>query len=137
MAPCVSTLHSIFSDYMLHVHVGTCTCLFIKKMFPKKLKNTFFSHATSVSPKFWCLTAKRQKLRKSGFFSFWGTCLHKKARACAHMHMGHMARCQPRRRHTHRARKKIEPIRWSEPREIQLQKHVLKTVLMEKIPLTH
>ena len=39
MALYVSPLHSIFSNHMPHVHVGTCTCLFMKACAPKTKKN--------------------------------------------------------------------------------------------------
>ena len=51
MAPCVSTLHSIFSDHMPHVHVGTCTCLFMKKCSLLK-KYTFFPMQPQFHPNF-------------------------------------------------------------------------------------
>ena len=45
-------------------------------------------------------------VEKVVFLVFLVTCLHKKARARAHVHMGHVARCQPHRGDAHGARKK-------------------------------
>ena len=63
MAPCVSPLHSIFSDHVHHVHMGTCTCLFMKACAQQFLWN--FSIMPFFPSFLW--KTKFSKLNFSGF----------------------------------------------------------------------
>ena len=75
MAPCMSTLHSIFSDHMPHVHVGTCTFLFIKK-FSQKTKKSLFSRLFYKKTKFSKLTFSGfRPPNRLNFFSWLRVCL--------------------------------------------------------------